>query len=197
MLIPFLIIFGISLTIIIHITTIRKTYRTLRIYKIKWISLIVSLVYKFTLGLVIQKIDAIDKFLYFLDQFLTFYSFIALYFIMEFKYFLFITPTGVYCLIATFCIFTGISALVLFHLNPKLIPKMSIKLLYYSQLGLVAFTLILFHNLNYGFVIRGIYLMLTFLISEAIITYFFIVTHFFFKKKLRLYYTDEAINCYF
>ena len=132
LLIPFLLIFIISLTIIIRIRVIRSIYRSLRIYKIKWISLIVALVYKFTIGLIISKIDVMDTFLYLLDLFLTFYSFIALYFIMEFKYFLFITPTGVYALIGSLTIFTGMTFLVVYQLKPKFLPIFSIKYSYYS-----------------------------------------------------------------
>ncbi len=118
LLIPFALMFILSLTIIIRIHVIRNIYRSLRIYKIKWISFIIALVYKLLIGIVINKIDVMDKFLFMLDIFLTFYGFIAFYFIMEFKYFLFITPTGVYALIAAFTIFVGILFLVGFHFKP-------------------------------------------------------------------------------
>jgi hypothetical protein len=132
LLIPFTIIFTLSLTIIIRIMVIRKIYRSFWIYKIKWTSFIISLLFKFTTGIYIHKIDLLDKFLYLLDMFLTFYSFIALYFIMEFKYFLFITPTGVYSLVATFTIFTGLIFLALYHFKFEFIPKFTIKYAYYA-----------------------------------------------------------------
>ncbi len=87
------VLFGlVSLLIAVDYKSVINIYWTLRIYKLKVGAIIFTVCYKLLLTFTIQYIYIVKIFLLITDIVLTVYSFICVFIIMEFKYFIFASP---------------------------------------------------------------------------------------------------------
>lgn len=86
-------LFGlISLLIAVDYKTIINVYRMLRIYKFKVVVLIITVCYKLLLAFVIHYVYIVKNLLLIIDIILSMYSFLCVFIILEFKYYMFSSP---------------------------------------------------------------------------------------------------------